>query len=274
MLKTRIVTALAMLGVFLVVFVVLPPTWFALALAFLLALAAWEWGRLCLPSGSAGAIAFGCCVGAFAVVLFVTDVPVAPAVAVAVPAWCLSPVLMRRWSGRTGVPASALVVGVVALVPAYLAIVALRGWAGESGAYLWMLLVLVWSADIGAYFVGRKLGRRKLAPRVSPGKTWEGLFGGVACAAAAGVGAIWLFPPGVPTTAPVWIGVCVGTAAFSVLGDLTESLLKRMAGVKDSSQLLPGHGGLLDRIDAILAAAPFFALAVWLFQTAATETLW
>jgi len=124
----------------------------------------------------------------------------------------------------------------------------------------------VWIADTAAYFSGRAFGRRKLAPQVSPGKTWEGVYGGLA---AVGLYALALVPlaaeggfKGVvaPLSVIVWIALALALAALSVVGDLCESLLKRQAGVKDSGRLLPGHGGVLDRIDALLAAMPAAAL--------------
>jgi len=123
------------------------------------------------------------------------------------------------------------------------------------------LLAIVWSADVGAYAFGRWLGRTKLAPAVSPGKTWEGMAGGVLLAAvAAGSAAAWLNLPVFPLAA---LGIV--TALVSVLGDLTQSMFKRNVGLKDSGKLLPGHGGVLDRIDSLTAAIPVFAGGLLLF---------
>ncbi|HEX9140139.1 MAG TPA: phosphatidate cytidylyltransferase, partial [Steroidobacteraceae bacterium] len=115
--------------------------------------------------------------------------------------------------------------------------------------------------DIGAFFAGRAYGRIKLAPRVSPAKTWEGVIGGLLLATALGVGGAYWF--GEPVS--LFVPLCLATAAFSVVGDLTESMLKRSVGMKDSGRLLPGHGGILDRIDSVTAAAPVFSLGLlWL----------
>jgi len=133
----------------------------------------------------------------------------------------------------------------------------------EFGAQcLVSLLALIWCADIAAYFTGRALGRHKLAPRVSPGKTWEGAAGGVAAATAWLVATAWWWPQSygarlLETGSTAWvIAAGILLAAWSIIGDLFESLLKRRAGVKDSSRLLPGHGGVYDRIDAVLPVAP------------------
>jgi phosphatidate cytidylyltransferase len=115
------------------------------------------------------------------------------------------------------------------------------------------------AADIGAFLVGRAMGKRKLAPRVSPGKTWEGVLGGLAMVALVAWGGAVHF--GLPALRAVAFGCAVGV--FSVVGDLTESMFKRTAGLKDSGRLLPGHGGMLDRIDSVTAAAPLYALGLF-----------
>ena len=124
-------------------------------------------------------------------------------------------------------------------------------------------MLLVWCADIGAYFIGRAFGKRKLAVRVSPGKSWAGLVGGLVTSLAVALGLAGYFK--VPTQQLPW--VLLGAALvvlFSVVGDLTESMFKRQVGIKDSSQLLPGHGGVLDRIDSLTAAVPVFTLLLLL----------
>jgi phosphatidate cytidylyltransferase len=147
--------------------------------------------------------------------------------------------------------------GLWVLVPAWFAFVALR--LGPDGPELVLaLLAIVWAADAGAYFAGRQWGRRKLAPRISPGKSWEGLAGGlVGGVVAALIASLWC-----KTAVTVLVPLAVVTVVFSVLGDLLESRLKRAAGAKDSGRIIPGHGGLLDRIDSLCAAAPIFALGI------------
>jgi phosphatidate cytidylyltransferase len=123
------------------------------------------------------------------------------------------------------------------------------------------VLVLAWAADIGAFFAGRRYGRMRLAPTVSPNKTWEGVIGGL-CAGAliAFAGQAWFEAPGV-----AFVSLCVGAVLISVVGDLLESMFKRQRGMKDSGSLLPGHGGMLDRIDSLTASVPLLALGFgWL----------
>jgi len=152
-----------------------------------------------------------------------------------------------------------LAAGTLAVVPAWCALALIHG--GSSNGHRWLLIALmvIWAADSGAYFAGRRFGKRKLSPRISPNKTIEGLIGGmVAAVVIALIGA----PLAGATLAqlPLVAIVVVVTVLFSVVGDLFESLLKRHVGAKDSGDLIPGHGGILDRIDSVLAALPVFAL--------------
>ncbi len=154
-----------------------------------------------------------------------------------------------------------LPLGYVAVIGAWLALLVLQV-AGGPWLILWLLCV-VWAADIGAYFAGRSVGRRKLAVEVSPGKTWEGAIGGAVASMLTGV----VLGVTLPTLAALagalqWATAALGVAIVSVFGDLFESALKRARGVKDSGTIFPGHGGMLDRIDSLLAALPCFAVAV------------
>ena len=168
------------------------------------------------------------------------------------------PASSRYW---VGLPAK-LIIGLLILLPAWQGLVLFKQWP-EANWLILAVMVLVWGADIGAYFSGRRFGKRKLAPQVSPGKSWEGVFGGLLATLLICVGVAiyrdWSF-------ASLLLGL-LGTAVvvlISVVGDLTESMFKRQAGVKDSSNLLPGHGGVLDRIDSLTAAIPVFAALLWL----------
>ncbi|GAA3911090.1 phosphatidate cytidylyltransferase [Halomonas cibimaris] len=151
-----------------------------------------------------------------------------------------------------------LVMGFCVLVPCWVGFNVLRA-SEPGGVWLLFVLLLTWAADIGAYFTGRAFGRRKLAPAVSPGKSWEGVMGGmVATALLALVFAAWQSLGA--AAAALLLAATAGVTLVSVLGDLLESMLKRHCGIKDSSNLLPGHGGVLDRIDSLTAAVPVFAL--------------
>jgi phosphatidate cytidylyltransferase len=145
--------------------------------------------------------------------------------------------------------------GALVLVPLYAALVMLFQ---AAPSLLLFVLLIVWAADIGAYFAGKQFGRVKLAPGISPGKTWEGVIGGLVLVALLCVARSYWFE----TDLAVLVPFCLGVAGVSIVGDLTVSMFKRTAGLKDSGRLFPGHGGVLDRIDSIAAAAPLFALGL------------
>jgi phosphatidate cytidylyltransferase len=175
--------------------------------------------------------------------------------------WVFALVLVVRYP-RSFSPTFVAFAGVVVLLPSWTLLVRLHR-DGTLGAELVLtLLAIVWAADVGAYAAGRLLGRTKLAPAVSPGKTWEGVTGGlVAAGLAAGMAASWL---DLPVGRLVALGIV--TALISVLGDLTQSMFKRNVGLKDSGKLLPGHGGVLDRIDSLTAAVPAFVVGLWVLN--------
>jgi phosphatidate cytidylyltransferase len=183
--------------------------------------------------------------------------------------WILALVLVVRYP-RSFSPVFVALAGIVVLLPSWALLVRLHR-DGVLGAQLaFTLLIIVWAADVGAYAFGRLLGRTKLAPAVSPGKTWEGVAGALAGVAVYGIALSWIaHAQSTPITtvfdsalgAPVIVAM-LALAALSVVGDLLESWMKRGAGVKDSSALLPGHGGILDRIDALTSTLPIAALAL------------
>ena len=147
--------------------------------------------------------------------------------------------------------------GIVALLPAWYAVQRLFADTNGSSMFLWVVAIVA-AADIGAYFTGRSLGRTKLAPQISPGKTREGLLGGLVAAALVGAAGAQLF--GLPPVPFLFAGAVI--AMISVVGDLTVSAFKRTAGLKDSGWILPGHGGVMDRIDSLVAALPLFVLVL------------
>lgn len=262
-LAQRILTAAALVAVLLPAFLLLPKA-FGLVLIGLFVLgAAWEWS---------GFLGFGsvlprlACVALVALLLAASRLlmpavlPVTVIAACAMLWWALAFLLILRFPVPIRRPVAALC-GLLVLLPAWACLAALLYTDVDGRALLLLALAIVWAADVGAYFAGRRLGRVRLAPQVSPGKTWEGVLGGLACATVTAVAgaAILGHPPG-PAAA---LGLSVG--AISIVGDLTVSMFKRNAGLKDSGNLFPGHGGILDRIDSVTAAAPLFLLeAGWL----------
>jgi len=272
MLRDRVVTAAVLAACFLAALFWLPPLgWIALT-GVVLALAAWEWagfarcataGRLAYAAASVGALvaaahAFNLATGAAG------TVALTPIYGLAAVFWVVgAPIWLAR---RPPNAPSALVLGAgwVVLLPAFLALIHLRNLDPRS---LLLFMAIVWIADIAAYFVGRRFGRRKLAPRVSPGKTWEGLAAALVATGVYAFGWISFARGATPVVvrdlpwSPAWMLVLVeGLTVLSVIGDLFESAMKRQAGLKDSGGLLPGHGGVLDRIVALTPVLPVAAL--------------
>ncbi|TMH85731.1 MAG: phosphatidate cytidylyltransferase [Betaproteobacteria bacterium] len=272
MLKTRVMTAAVLLAGFVSALFLLPQNgWIAFCAVFL-GLSAWEWGALMALAAVGRSIYSIFLVGLFVLPgileTSVTNGRYAPAWVyyVAGSFWIVLVPLWIGWRQRIDGRALLLAVGAIVLVPAFAAMVDLRS---IHPSLLIAVLGTVWVSDTAAYFAGRRLGRRKLAPSISPGKTWEGVAGalaavGIYALAWAGLGApghtsAW---PAAMRVAVTWIlPVLLGLAVVGMIGDLFESLIKRQAGVKDSGTLLPGHGGILDRIDASVAMLPLAVLA-------------
>ncbi|HHH0364679.1 TPA: phosphatidate cytidylyltransferase [Yersinia enterocolitica] len=275
MLKYRLITALILIPVAIGALFLLPPVGFAIVTLVVCMLAAWEWGQLAGFASRSQRIWLAILCG-FLLISMLLSLPAyqhsAHLPQVSVPLW----LSMGWWIAALLLvltyPRSAavwrnshllrIIFGILTIVPFFWGMVALRQYGYEQdhniGAW-WLLYVmlLVWGADSGAYMFGKLFGKHKLAPKVSPGKTWEGLIGGLLTSALIS----WLFGRYAPLDIiPEILLICsVAAALASVLGDLTESMFKREAGIKDSGHLIPGHGGILDRIDSLTAAVPVFA---------------
>lgn len=274
MLKIRILTAAVLIPVTLAaLFGLSPRAWGAATLAVVV-IAATEWANLAgyrKPSWLlfvAGTLVIACVLlfapgGGFrpeggwpeAVPLFVCGVATLFWLLVA-PAW-----LASGWRVESKLVLA--LTGWLVLIAAWIALVQIQA---RSPGLLLALMAVVWIADTAAYFAGRAFGKHKLAPAISPGKTWEGVYGALVATGLYALALVWLAPGGVvsPVQSPAavagWVALILGMAALSIVGDLFESQLKRQRGMKDSGRVLPGHGGVLDRIDALLAAMPAAAL--------------
>lgn len=270
MLKQRILTALVLIPLLVAALFYLPPGWIAALFGVFIAAGAWEWAAL---SGLATQFARSAytlgllLLGAVGIASMLRQ-PVLMVVfltaAVLWWIWACAELVLRRdiHQGMFTALPNRIIGGFLVLVPLWVAAIYLLVADMQRPRALLYLLVLVWVADTAAYFAGSFFGKTRLAPHVSPGKTVEGVVGGV-------LGVVllaWLCGTMIwrlESWALVrWIGLAVVTALFSVVGDLTESKLKRIAGVKDSGSLIPGHGGVLDRIDALTAAMPVFVLGI------------
>ncbi len=277
MLSARILTALILIPLVLAGLFLLPPLGWGIATLAAIGIAAAEWANL---QGYPKPMWLLFVVGALLIganllfapwcgfargwpdgVLFAVCGPATLFWIFVAPAW-----LFFNWRG--GSRLATAVVGWLILMGAWVAIVQLQA---RSPWLVLAAMAIVWIADTAAYFVGRAFGRRKLAPSISPGKTWEGVYGALVAVAAYALALVPLAHDAGFTAQPsaitviVWVTIVVALALVSVVGDLFESLLKRHAGAKDSGTLLPGHGGILDRIDALLAAMPAAAMLAALF---------
>jgi len=264
MLKQRLITVAIVLPLLLAGMFLLPNSAWSFLLLAPAALGALEWAKLAGLSGKLRN-SFVACVVLSGLLLMLVQWRM-PSQAANVAAWVYLLALLFwaivvpgwlyfKW--RVSAPALMVLSGWIVLVPAWLAVATLQ----KSAALLLMLLLVIWIADTAAYFAGRRFGRRKLAPQISPGKTWEGVIGAVIAVLIYGFGVGFVLQPdaNVYDRAGLLVFICVLTT-FSIIGDLFESWIKRQAGAKDSGELLPGHGGILDRIDSVTAAMPFAAL--------------
>lgn len=259
-LRARIVTALALAAVVIVVLLYLPPTVAAVLISVAIFVAAWEWAGFVRLGSAPARLAYAATIAlAFAAGGTLARDPRWLELVLRVAAlWWLLAFLWLALRAQAGGRVAAGVVGFFVLVPAGVGLERLVLLEPNGQVLLLYLLVLIAAADVGAYFGGRALGRHKLAPHVSPGKTWEGFAAGMLAAAAVGVAGTLLFN----VSFWPWLFLCELVALVSVVGDLTESMFKRRAGLKDSGSILPGHGGVLDRIDSLTAAAPTFLLGL------------
>ena len=271
MLKARIATAIVLLGVFLSALFLLSTRHFALLVGVVIAVGAFEWASLAKVNAAARYAYAALCSGLFALVaLGLQSIdPARPELAglyaLAATFWILVAPFWLARGIRFGSPAAALATGLLVVIPAGLSVVSLHSIAPQV---LLMFLALVWIADIAAYFAGRAFGRRKLAPSISPGKTWEGVAGAVAASLIYAIICAWISPLLDETIrGGLWVpylAIAVVLFLVSIVGDLFESSVKRQAQAKDSGTLLPGHGGVLDRIDSITSALPVAALLFYL----------
>jgi phosphatidate cytidylyltransferase len=258
--KKRVTTAAVLVVVVLAVLLWLPPAATVIALTVVVLAGAWEWSAFLRITAAWQRGLYVALVGVLLPIVwrFTQDADGLKLVLQIAVVWWVVALGWVMFAPRKVSSWTAALAGVLALVPAWIALMRLRLDFPRGAEWVLFALVLVQVADIGAFFVGRRFGRTRLAPNVSPGKTWEGVIGGVAASAVIAILGSTRF--GVPLAQ--FLPLCVAVVGFSIVGDLTESLLKRFAGLKDSGRLFPGHGGVMDRIDSVTGAAPvlFFGL--------------
>lgn len=270
--RQRLVTAVLVILPLLVVIFLLPRIFGVLLLAAMALAGAWEWGAFFDPLSQLrrGLLVLAVAAG-MALAWYVGAAAVMPILWVAVAWWVVAFVWLLRFP--TPIPAWLILMGsFLVLIPGWLALAQLQLHGGppfnadsqinDGPQWLTFFFVLIAAADSGAYFTGRAFGKTRLAPNVSPGKTWEGAIGGLIFAGViASLAAIWF------GLSPVFlVSLCLAVTMASIVGDLTISMFKRHAGLKDSGRLFPGHGGVLDRIDSISAGGPLFVIGLGWFQ--------
>lgn len=255
MLKIRIITAVIALAAIAIVLFAVPPQYTEIIIGLVLLGGAWEWSGFLGTKRPLVRGVYVLIVGAALAAVHVADAAQREIVLLVACAWWVAAFL---WTLRFPTPIPTAVrwlCGVLVIVPLSAALTTLLRLGLE---YFIFVLLIVWVADGGAYFAGKFLGRVKLAPSISPGKTWEGVIGGLVLVAALVLGVSTWKDLDIAVVLPF----CLGVAAISIVGDLTVSMFKRTSGLKDSGSLFPGHGGVLDRIDSIAAAAPWFAVGL------------
>jgi phosphatidate cytidylyltransferase len=259
-LRKRVLTAVVLAASLLAIVLLLPEWVTVLVLTGMLLAGAWEWSAFLRLSSAARRLSY--------VALVALLLPLAwrasagrdgrDLILAAAVLWWLAALAWIAFAPRRVTAWSAGAAGVLALVPSWVALVRLLRDSPQGRHWVLFALVLVWVADIGAFYFGRRFGRIRLAPSVSPRKTWEGVIGGAALSVLVAIaGSAWFH-----VSLAAFLPLCLATVAFSVVGDLTESLLKRFAGMKDSGAVFPGHGGVMDRIDSLTGAAPVLLLGL------------
>jgi len=262
-LRSRLISAAVMMPLVVFGVLALPLQLFALLLGLVLLAGAWEWGHLVPLASGALRLLYCAAVAGLMALLWLTGLDAASSwlLPLAVAWWLVA----LYWLAHPDICAAAgvactgfkLLAGILVIVPAWAALALLHD-SGPDGPVLTLgLMVMVWLADSGAYFAGRRWGRNKLAPVISPGKTQEGAYGGLLASLVFAVAAGALYSHSLRWTLACVLASLVAIL-FSIAGDLLESLMKRQSGIKDSGHLIPGHGGILDRVDSLVAAAPLF----------------
>lgn len=273
MLKLRILTALVLAPIMIGGVFFLPLEYFKLFIGLIVTLGAWEWANMSDLRMPMGRIAYaGLLAGLICAVEFADLVQEADVLYLALVWWILAFLLVAvhpRLKAYWASPVIRMIMGLFILIPMWVGFVQIKSYPFNEYLIMYVMLI-VWGADVGAYFAGRLFGKHKLAVTVSPGKTWEGVYGGIAVTLliAYGGGRLLEYATEMSLSTNQWallVAITLFVTFVSVVGDLIESMIKRHRKIKDSSNLLPGHGGIMDRIDSMTAALPIFALALSVF---------
>ncbi len=264
MLKNRIITAAILVPIVITFIFMVNTLWFSVLFSVFVAIGAWEWAGLC-KLNKTGKYLYGLIIVLMLAGIYCLDNRSLynSIILCGVIFWTIAIVQIVAYQKQYNFlpkTSSLLFVGMLLLIPMWSGLIKLKSI--DNGASLIMLLMLlIWGADTAAYFAGKKWGRRKLASRVSPGKTWEGTIAGIGSSIVIAVCYVLIADKNLDDGV-LFVSLSIATVVASVFGDLMESMVKREAGQKDSGSILPGHGGVMDRIDSLTAASPVFVTGV------------
>ena len=266
MLKNRIITAAILIPI-VIAFIFLAETiWFSALFAVFVAIGAWEWAGLCKASDKMKTLYTILIILILFGIYWLNNSYLYNNIVLGGSLyWLFAVVLVVAYQKQRNLlprsPAQLMIIGLLLLIPMWSGLTILKSYSENGAALIMLLMLLIWGADTAAYFAGKKWGKRKLANRVSPGKTWEGTVAGIASSVVI-AGCYVIVSHKNLDDSLMFIGLSVLTVIGSVFGDLMESLVKREAGQKDSGNILPGHGGVMDRIDSLTAASPIFVFGL------------
>ena len=283
MLKQRIITAIILALIFITATVFLSSFSYSLFVTIVVLAASWEWCAFIGLAKQVAKVSYLATLGSMIIALyfFLEIVPESLVInsyragiilGLGILFWVLTFFMLKgypsnsdRWNNKSKIA----LMGLMALIPTWVGIVQIK-YLNPQGFLLLGMVVMVAAADFGAYFVGKRIGKNRLAPSLSPNKTWEGVLGGIAACLLVGILLIWLLHSYLITLSNVQILILVllslVVTLFDVIGDLLESMLKRNRDLKDSGKILPGHGGILDRVDGLLAVTPIFVLTFLIIE--------
>ena len=283
MLKQRIITAIILALIFIIATVFLSSFSYSLFVTIVVLAASWEWCAFIGLAKQVAKVSYLATLGSMIIALyfFLGIVPESLVInsyragiilRLGILFWVLTFFMLKgypsnsdRWNNKSKIA----LMGLMALIPTWVGVVQIK-YLNPQGFLLLGMVVMVAAADIGAYFVGKRIGKNRLAPSLSPNKTWEGVLGGFAACLLVGILLIWLLHSYLITLSNVQILILVllslVVTLFDVIGDLLESMLKRNRDLKDSGKILPGHGGILDRVDGLLAVTPIFVLTFLIIE--------
>ena len=266
MLKQRIITAALLIPMVIEVIFLLDAAWFSAVFAVFVAVGAWEWAGLCKLSEKYKYLYSLITVLILAGLYWTSDSDVYNSVIFSgVVYWFIAVILVFLYQKQRNLlsksPLVLLIVGLLLLIPMWVSLTVLKSFPENGASLIMFLMLLIWGADTAAYFVGKKWGKRRLASRVSPGKTWEGSIGGIVAGIAIALAYVTV-SDAISNGGIALIALSILTVSISIIGDLMESMVKREADIKDSGSIFPGHGGVMDRIDSLTAAGPVFAFGI------------